>query len=154
MADENKQILSVVAAPASKLSDIGIKNAQLIFVKDKPIIALDLGGKRIFYNQIVELQTESDRQALLAPVNQTYYFVVGTAVLWTYNNGWIQITTPPQDIVFIGDVLPELGSENTLYVNKTDKNISYWDKGSQSYKIVGERTAEITVEAINALFNN
>lgn len=99
MADTEKVILSVVETTASRLPSLSIKNGQLIFVKDSQKIALDIDSKRTFYNQIVVLQTESERTSLLAPVTGLFYFVIETAILWTYQaEGWIQITTPPASI--------------------------------------------------------
>ena len=96
MADVQKTILSVVETTASRLPDLSIKNGQLIFVKDSQKIALDIDDKRTFYNQTVVLQTETERTSLLAPITGLFYFVIETAILWTYQTeGWIQITTPP-----------------------------------------------------------
>lgn len=145
-------ILSVCATVGSKLSDLAITNGQLIFVQDKHKIALDYNGKRVFYNQIQELATDSDRTAILAPVSGLYYFVISTAVLWTYQNGWVQITTPPEEIVFIGVTLPELGSSMTLYVDTTKKEISIWDASTSTYVVVANETNEMTAEDIDALF--
>lgn len=154
MADTNTYpILSVCATVGSRLSDLPIENGKLIFVRDRHKIALDYGGKRVFYNQIIELATEQERTLLLAPVTGSYYFVINTAVFWTYQEtGWIQITTSPQEIVFIGTELPELGSEKTLYIDKTNKNISVWDMATSQYIIVADKTAEMTADDIDALF--
>ena len=153
MADVSKSILSVVATSASQLQNISIKNGQLTFVKDKRLIALDLNGKRIFYNQIETLGTDEERRGILAPINGLFYFVISTAVLWTYNNQWIQITTPPNEVVFIGVELPELGSKNTLYVNTNDKDISVWNNETKKYEVVADKTEAITTEEILSLFN-
>ncbi len=153
MADVmNKSILSVVATNASQLKDISIKNGQLTFVKDKRTIALDLNNKRTFYNQIETLTTDEERKGVLAPINGLFYFVVSTAVLWTYEDKWIQITTPPNEIVFIGVQLPELGSENTLYVNKSDKDISVWNNNTKQYEVVANMSEAITTDEILSLF--
>ena len=99
MADlTTKPVLSICATVGSKLSDLAIKDGQLIFIQDKHKIALDFGSKRTFYNEIEELTTEDARTALLAPVNGTFYFVLDTGILWTYQNNWIQITTSPKNV--------------------------------------------------------
>lgn len=99
MADlTTKPVLSVCATVGSKLSDLVIKDGQLIFVQDKHKIALDFNGKRTFYNQIEELATDDVRIAMLAPVKGAFYFVLDTGILWTYQTDWVQITTPPKDI--------------------------------------------------------
>ena len=145
-------ILSVIATNASRLSDLSIKNGQLVFIKDKSRIAFDFDDKRVFYNQIVELSTDDDRQSLLAPISGKYYFVISTAVLWYYSDKWVQITTPPQEIVFIGVELPELGSANTLYVNKQEQNISVWDEDESKYKVVADTTDRIPDDLIDGIF--
>lgn len=153
MANETSPILSVIATVSSKLPDLAIKNGQLIFVQDNQKIALDFNEKRVFYNQITVFETDEERKSLLAPVTGMFYFVISTAVLWTYQSKWIQLTYPPESILFIGTELPELGSENTLYINKEDKNISVWDTASQKYVTVSEAYESITQEDILALFN-
>ena len=155
MADNNiNPILSVCATTGERVKELTIKDGQLIFVQDKHRIALDFNGKRTFYNQIEELSTELERTSLLAPISGMYYFIIETAVLWTYQSGWIQITSKPDEIVFIGTTMTELGKEQTLYVNKTDKVISVWDEESNTYIMVSDLTNEVTNEDIDSLFGN
>ena len=152
MADSNT-IMSVVATTASRLPDLSIKNGQLIFIKDKQKIALDLDDKRIFYNQIVVLQTETERASLLAPISGLFYFVIENAVLWHYEQSWIQITTSPNEIIYIGVSLPELGSANTLYVDTASNNISVWDEVTKKYQVVADKTDVISDDDISKLFD-
>lgn len=154
MADTTTMpILSVCATVGSRLSDLVIKNGQLIFVQDKHKIALDYNGKRVFYNQIEELATDADRLAILAPVSGLYYFVIDSAVLWTYQGEWIQITSPPREVLFIGTELPELGVSKTLYVDTENKEISVWDVSSSAYIVVADSNDAISVSEIDSLFN-
>lgn len=148
--------LNVVATTSDRVKDLVIKNGQLIFVQDKGRIAFDFKDKRVFYNQITELDTEQERISLSSPANG-YYFVTETAVLWFYNNEWVQITTPPRDVVFIGVELPELGQARTgtLYVNKAEKEISVWDEENNEYVVVADKTEDVgsvTIDDINSLF--
>lgn len=154
MADlTTNTILSICVTTSSRVKELTITDGQLIFVRDANKLAFDYGGKRVFYRSITELATEQDRLLLTSPIESQYYFVIGTAVLWTFQGGkWIQLTTPPQEIVFIGEELPELGNENTLYVNKEEKNISYWNNETSSYEIVGERIVELSNDDILSLF--
>lgn len=154
MADEkNYPVLSVCATKGSRLPDLAITDGQLIFVQDKHLVALDYNGKRVFYNQIEELDTELARTSILAPITGRYYFVIDTAVLWTYRDtGWVQITTPPDEIVFIGTELPELGARQTLYVDTTNDRISVWDETAETYHVVSDKTNEIEETDIEALF--
>lgn len=151
-----KQVLSVIATTSERIKDLVIKNAQLIFIQDKGAIAFDFNNKRKFYTQIEELDTELTRKELDSPVNGVYYFVIETAVLWVYrSNQWVQITTKPEEIVFIGTEFPELGKEQTIYTNVTDGNehIAVWDEESSNYKVVADKTQSITPEEVIVLFN-
>ena len=63
MADTTtKQWLTVVATTSDRIKDLVIKNGQLVFCHDAGVIAFDYKGKRTFYNQIIELETEQERQ--------------------------------------------------------------------------------------------
>ena len=153
MADTNiRTALSVCATTSSRLPDLAIKNGQLIFIKDKCRIAFDFGDSRKFYNQINELATDSERMAMEEPMDGSYYFVIETAILWTYQNRWIQLTTSPEEIVFIGAEIPLLGSGNKLYVNKKEKEISVWDNETNGYIVVADTTETISEFDIDLLF--
>ena len=146
-----ENILSIIATNSNRLSDLAISDGQLIFIQDKSKIALDFNGKRKFYNDIEVINTDQDRLDL-TPENGRFYFVIGTAVLWFYQDKWTQLTSVPESVLFIGTELPELelGSENKLYINKNNRNISIWDNGT--YITVGEVTNSISNEDIDVLF--
>ena len=153
MADlTTKTALSVCATVGSRLPDLAIKNGQLIFIQDKHVIAFDFGGVRRFYNQIIEIDTEAERDALSDMVSGAFYFVIDTACLWTYRDKWYQLTTPPKEVLFIGTELPALGSNRTLYVDKLRKEISVWDSNTFEYIVVAEKTKEMSADDIDALF--
>jgi hypothetical protein len=144
--------MSLVATSSSKIRQLTIKDGQLIFIQDLGRIAFDFKGKRVFYNQIVELETEAERQALENPLNG-YYFIYDEACLWFYKDGWTQITEKPQEIVFIGVELPQLGRANKIYVDTDDREISVWDEETGKYIVVSNYTAEVTSEDIEDLFD-
>lgn len=147
-----KNVLSVCATRSDRLPELPIKNGQLIFIQDKCRIAFDYGDKRKFYNQIELLEADYERVNLEDPVNGHFYFVVDTAVLWFYQNDWVQLTTAPEEIIFIGTEMPELGVEKTLYVDKDKKEISVWDDGE--YIVVSDKTnvGSISESDIDLLF--
>lgn len=152
----NSAPFSVIATTASRVKDLVIKNGQVIFIQDLGRIAFDFKDKRVFYNQITELDTEHERISLSSPSNG-YYFIIETACLWFYQNGWMQISGTPQEVIFIGVELPELGQAKTgtLYVNKAKKEISVWDEQQQNYIVVAnetEKTDTISISDINSLF--
>ena len=157
MADVEKLITKlIVTDQASKLSDLAIGHQQIIFIEDKRKIALDFDGKRTFYNHVEVLKTENERKELTAPESGLFYFVVGTATIWFYDEKWIRVTAPPEEIVFIGTSLPELGSENTLYINKKsgEEGISVWDVETQSYIFIAGKAKAISLSKIGGLFNH
>ncbi len=154
MADttNTKAIMSLIATTSSKIRDLVIKDGQLIFIQDVGRIAFDFKGKRVFYNQIVELDTEAERLTLDSPLSG-YYFVIDTAVLWFYQDEWIQITEKPEEVIFIGVELPELGQQNKIYVDIDDKEISVWHEDTNQYIVVSNFTNEVTDEDIENLFD-
>ena len=152
MAD-TKKIMSIITTKVDRLPDLPIKDAQLVFVQDRKLIAFDWKGKRTFYNQVIIIETDAERKGLLSPIVGGYYFVIDTAILWFYDeNGWVQKTTPPESYLFIGTELPELGSANKLYVNKAEKYISVWDEDTSTYITVANAIEEIGEEDIDSLF--
>ena len=147
-------VMSLVATSSSRIRELPIKNGQLIFIQDIGRIAFDFKDNRVFYNQIVELETEAERLLLDNPLDG-YYFVIGSGCLWFYKDGWSQITEKPQDVVFIGVELPQLGQakEGMLYVNKAEKEIAIFDSASNDYIVVSDYTNEVTVNDIESLFD-
>lgn len=126
MADSTSSpVLSAIATVNSRLSDLEVKDGQLIFVQDKNTIALDFGGKRRLYKQIEELSTEDARLSLLAPVIGRYYYVVETGVMWTYRNDWVQITTTPSDIKNYADSVASTAvSDAQAYADEIGKRVT------------------------------
>lgn len=146
--------LKVIATSSSKIRQLPIQNGQLVFIQDLKRIAFDFKGTRTFYNQIVELNTEAERITLDNPLNG-YYFVIDSACLWFYQNGWTQITERPQEVIQIGVEMPSLGQgkEGVLYVNKAEKEIAIFDSDSNEYIIVSDYTNEVTDEDIEKMFD-
>lgn len=155
MADTTtKSVMSLVATSSSRIRDLVIKDGQLIFIQDLGRIAFDFKGKRVFYNQIVELDSEADRLALEEPLDG-YYFVIDSACLWFYKSGWIQITEKPDEIIQIDVDLPQLGQQGKLYATtkEGEEKISVWDEDSDKYIVVADKTQSMTAEEVIALFN-
>lgn len=153
MADTTtKSVMSLIATTSSRIKELVIKDGQLIFIQDLGRIAFDFKGQRVFYNQIVELDTEAERQILENPLNG-YYFVIDSACLWFYKDGWTQITEKPKEVLFIGTELPQLGQQGRLYVDTDDKEISIWDEETDKYITVSNFTEEASDSDIENLFN-
>ena len=156
MADTNiKTVMSLIATKSPRIRELPIKDGQLIFVQDLGRIAFDFNGKRVFYNQITELDTEAERLALENPLDG-YYFVIDEACLWLLkDNEWIQITEKPKEVVFIGVELPKLGRANKIYANTAEgsENISIWSEELGCYVVVADKTQEVTEDDILDLFD-
>ena len=144
-------VMSLVATSSSRIRELTIKDGQLIFIQDLGRIAFDYKGQRVFYNQIVELETEAERLDLNEPLDG-YYFVIDSACLWFYKSGWTQITEKPDNILFIDVELPQLGQQGKLYVDTDDREISVWDEETGEYMVVSNYTAEASNEDIESLF--
>lgn len=143
--------LKVIATSSSRIRDLVIKSGQLIFLQDLGRIAFDFNGKRTFYNQIVEVETEAERLSLVNPISG-YYFVIGSGILYHYKNDWTQITERPESFLCIDIELPQLGQENKLYINKAEQDISVWDDETDKYIKVANYTMDATEEDILNLF--
>lgn len=153
MADTNtKSVMSLIATTSSRIRDLLVKDGQLIFIQDLGRIAFDFKGQRVFYNQIVELNTEAERLALESPLDG-YYFVIDEACLWFYQNGWIQITEKPKEILFIGTELPQLGQANKIYIDIDDREISVWNEETGEYITISNYTEEVSDADIEDLFD-
>lgn len=143
-----KEILSVVITNNSRLKELPTKNYQLIFARDTKTIALDFNGKRTTYSQIVTLQSENERLAVLAPVKDVFYFVYETSCLWTYDSKWIQITTPPREVLFKSSTtqeFPSVGNELCLYIAENENKLYRWDDTTIKYYCVGSDYNDIKI---------
>ena len=150
MADTSPKFTACITT-GSKASQLPIQNGQLIFVKDKQEIWFDFNDKRVHYVDIIVLNTEQERVSLLAPITNKFYYVEETYVLWRRTlSGWMQVTMPPQDIMYIGEELPESGIENKIYINTANKEISVWD--GNSYNVVSNKSDSISEEELRSIF--
>ena len=125
---ETKPIIDVISTTNSKLSNLPIKDGQLIFVHDSKKIALDYKNARTVYEQIQVLEKESNRTELLAPIN-SFYFVVETSILWKYHNGqWIQLTNcvtpPPEKYQYSDAIINTMSGESPLVIPDSAERVN------------------------------
>lgn len=126
--EETKPIIDVISTTNSKLSNLPIKDGQLIFVHDSKKIALDYKNARTVYEQIQVLEKESNRTELLAPIN-SFYFVVETSILWKYHNGqWIQLTNcvtpPPEKCQYSDAIINTMSGESPLVIPDSAERVN------------------------------
>lgn len=107
--------LSFLATTASKIDELPIVDGQFILIKDINTIAVDMNDKRTKYEQIITLESDSDRSSILAPVNGVFYFVVETNSLWKYDQGWKMICSAQS-------LVPAGGSSGQVLTKQSDTN--------------------------------
>lgn len=118
---------------SDKLNSIPIDPGLVTFVSDTRTLYLDTSGVRTPYTSIITLASESQRQAMVNPLDG-FYYVLETQVLWHYDktDGWVLLSGGSQQIKF--DELPEVGSGNRLYVYGIEP---YRWTGSEYTSLVG-----------------
>lgn len=86
-------LFSAYETTRSKVMDVSLRPiiaGQYLICTDTGDVFYDTeDGVRKHLTDIIELETEAERQAILAPINK-FYFVKTTGSLWKYNNGtWL-----------------------------------------------------------------
>ena len=77
---------------ARDIAQIPYKEGQFLMTSDTNSIYYDFADGRKRLTDIIELDTEAQRQAILTPISK-FYFVKDTGKLWRYNNGdWLDMT--------------------------------------------------------------
>ena len=127
---ETKPIIDVISTTNSKLSNLPIKDGQLIFVHDSKKIALDYKNARTVYEQIQVLEKESNRTELLAPIN-SFYFVVETSILWKNENvQWKQLKNcvppppPPEKYQYSDAIINTMSGESPLVIPDSAERVN------------------------------
>lgn len=146
-------VLSVIGTTGERVRELPIADGQLVFIHNRNRIAFDFKGTRTFYNQVEVLESESDRSAIVTPVDG-YYFCIDSAIFYEYkDNTWTARVTPAEGAVVISDEYPTLGQlSGKLYVNKTAREIAIWDDENSEYYAVSNHTEDATDEDIDGLF--
>lgn len=149
--EETKPIIDVISTTNSKLSNLPIKDGQLIFVHDSKKIALDYKNVRTVYEQIQVLEKESNRTELIAPIN-SFYFVAETSILWKYHNGqWIQLTNcvtpPPEKYQYSDAIINTMSGESPLVIPDSAERVN-------KRLELGGKTEQVTTTGKNLFDSN
>ena len=117
-----------------KLNAIDIVPGQMLFCEEDNSIHIDnANGVRVNYANVIDLETESERESLQNPT-KAIYFVIETTTLYKYNNEWIPIMSGSgeEDVVYRNSVedLPYIGVSRKLYCVGTD--LYRWQNGRYS----------------------
>lgn len=136
MADfvQTNSPITVIATTYKKIGTIPPVDGQFTIATDRGLVCFDNAGKRSFMHGIETIDWDAERVTKTDPVEDKIYFVLDTAIFWTYQGGeWKPLTHKPEDVVYIGLTLPESGKEGTLYVDRETKNIAVWDNSMNGY---------------------
>lgn len=126
--------ITVIATIYDKISTIAPTDGQIIIATDRGLVCIDNGGERSFMHGIECINWDAERLRKTDPVENKIYFVLDTAIFWTYQGGeWKQLTHKPEEVVYIGMALPETGKEGVLYADRSAKNIAVWDDSIKAY---------------------
>lgn len=139
MADfvQTNNPITVVATTYKKIGTVVPTDGQITIATDRGLVCFDDNGKRSFMHSIDVIDWDAERLSKTDPVEDRIYFVLETAIFWTYQGGeWKQLTHKPEEVVYIGVSLPEVGKEGVLYADKTAKGIAVWDESSRAYNVV------------------
>ena len=77
---------------ANALAAEAVTTGSLIVTPDTAELYADLSGGRVKISDVIELATDAERTALLAPLNK-FYFVRATGKLWRWDgSGWVNLS--------------------------------------------------------------
>lgn len=148
--------ISVVATTFEKIGTIAPVAGQFTIATDRGLVCFDdLGGKRSFMHGIETIDWDPERKNMESPVENKIYFVLDTAIFWSYQNGaWTQLTHKPEEVVYIGVGLPDVGKEGVLYTNKEAKSIAVWDEEEKHYEPVANYCELASESDVLKMFDN
>lgn len=133
-------IMKLYTTISSRLSQLPVKDGQLIFVSDTKKVYLDFNGVRVSYSTINSFSTDKERIECESPA-KGFYFVQETGVLWNYDTSWKQLTPDNLQQIYFGsgiEAFPEEGNDKLLYV--ADDATYKWDSATKQYLVVANKT--------------
>lgn len=154
----NKVPVSLIRTNIDKIDTIPIVNGQLILVEemngDSAYIASDNRTGRVKYTDIVDLNSELEKD-LITPSKNKFYYVKETNFLYRYiDNDWVCLN-PISNSASVVQVelaidLPLSGDINTVYFVKSENRTYYWNNDESKYYCAGSDWHDI--ELIDANF--
>ena len=153
-------LLRPIETIESRLSEIAIKQGQLIFCTDTNNIYLDnCDNCRVHMADIIKLKSESDREFIIAPLIGKIYLVEETNKFYKYNGSdWETISV---DISINADKVPHtdlvpctLEKKNQAYAPKTLGSVVYLQDGKTVNDTITELKKQISIQpALTTLKN-
>lgn len=124
----------------NRLSDIEVKDGQIIFVSDTKKIYLDLHGIRLSYSILDTLEKDEDRFGI-SNTSEGFYYIEETNTIWKYkSDNWIQITPNELEPLFFGEQndFPIKGKPGVLYISTNA--IYQWNTSLNIYVLIANKT--------------
>ena len=134
---------------AGNFSDIASDPVQesgerILFAEDSGDLFLERSGTRIRIQDVIRIDTESEREAILAPLDKIY-FVTESRKLWSYISGnWFLLNEESSGKVWESEEFSP--AKNTLFQFSHNLNLSedqlkrahgevlfYWNRDTSSY---------------------
>ena len=130
---------------AMSTSQIPVTDGQFLIVTDTKQLMYDFGATRITLGDIVELDTEAERAALLAPLDK-FYFIKDTKTLWRYTSGvWQSLADTTTVSSHIGATILSVDGVHGSRYDSTSNVLQYKNTNNQWVSIpIGGTTTTIT----------
>lgn len=145
-------LLRPIETIESRLSEITIKQGQLIFCTDTNNIYLDnCDNCRVHMADILKLKSESDRKIMIAPLIGKIYLVEETNKFYKYNGSdWETISVDISinaDKVPYTDLVPcTLEKKNKAYAPKTLGSVVYLQDGKTVNDTITELKEQMAIQ--------
>lgn len=136
----------------SQLSSVSIVNGQLIYTTDTQDVYWDVNNSRKQITDIIVLNTEVEKDAILAPLPK-FYYVTDSNKLYHYNNGWVIINSGGSldNLIYVGTNptgTPSIWVDTGVVpvqvytVNETERAIALNSLGFYNQEVVKDLTGE------------
>lgn len=110
-------VVSFIKGLGSNVKNKPIKDGQILFYKDSREMFLDISDQdRIQITDVIYLQTDEDREAILAPIRK-FYYVLSKDELWVYNNRWLKVTNGVATDLVLG-LVKSSNLKNMIFVHE------------------------------------
>jgi hypothetical protein len=127
---------TTVESKANSTTQIPIRDGQFLIVTDTKKLMYDYGGARITLGDIIELDTEAQRAALVTPLNK-FYFVKDTGALWRYQSGtWKEWADQDTVQAHIDQMIQSDDGVHGLRFSSTSKVFELYNITSKSWEPV------------------
>jgi len=138
--------LKLIETIQTKLSTLTKSDGQLIVVRDNASLYIDLDGNRVYISDWIDIETDTDRLAMLSPLSNKYYYVTENNKVWRYKNGdWVLISS-------IND-LNEHIEDTDIHITSTERT-NWNDASSQKHSHSNKSVLDGITSALITTWNN